>query len=97
LSKNIQDAQPGDIIFFLNDVNPKWPYHTMVFIGNDNIGDFRKIDDWVIYHTGQDENNAGIVKKIRLKDLQKHPNKRWHPIFSNPYFLGFYRWKILEQ
>jgi len=51
---------------------------------------------WVVYHTGPDGKHPGIVKKLRLSDLMKHPNKRWHPSEDNPYFLGFYRWAILE-
>lgn len=51
----------------------------------------------VVYHTGPHANEPGIVKKLRLQDLNLHPNKRWHPIAANPYFLGIYRWKILDQ
>jgi len=59
-------------------------------ISDKNHGDF------VIYHTGNDGNTEGIIKKLRLSDLKKHPVKRWHPIKSNPFFLGFYRWKLLN-
>jgi uncharacterized protein YfaT (DUF1175 family) len=86
LTRDVEEALPGDVIFYLNDVNPKWPYHTMVHLDG----------GWVIYHTGPDGNNPGIVKKLRLSDLAKHPNKRWHPSKDNPYFLGFYRWAILD-
>jgi uncharacterized protein YfaT (DUF1175 family) len=67
----------------------------MVFIGKIEA---EQGDDWVVYHTGPDTRTGqpGIVKKLRLKDLLMHPNKRWHPIAGNRYFLGFYRWKILE-
>jgi len=83
-------------MFFLNDVNTKWPYHSMIYIGNDKIGKINKFDDWVIYHTGPNDKNPGIIKKIRISDLNLHPNKRWHPNANNPYFLGFYKWKILN-
>jgi uncharacterized protein YfaT (DUF1175 family) len=96
ISKNIEESLPGDVIFFLNDVDPKWPFHTIIFLGSDKIGKIDKSDDWVIYHTGPDEKNPGMVKKIKLSDLRNHPNKRWRPIQTNPYFLGFFRWKILD-
>jgi uncharacterized protein YfaT (DUF1175 family) len=50
----------------------------------------------VVYHTGPDEKYPGIMKKLPIADLMEHPNKRWHPSRDNPYFLGFYRWSILE-
>lgn len=84
LSRNKQVAKPADIIFYLNDYNPKTPYHTMVYIGNDEV----------IYHNGG-EGEEGIIKKLTLTQLQKHPNKLWHPVEDNPNFLGFYRWAIL--
>jgi uncharacterized protein YfaT (DUF1175 family) len=96
IGKDLREALPGDVIFYLNDVSPKWPYHSMIYLGNEKIGKLDQKDDWVIYHTGPDEKDPGIVKKIRLSDLMKHPNKRWHPIETNQYFLGFYRWKILN-
>lgn len=81
------------MIFYLNDREPDWAYHSMIFLG----GNARIGNDWIVYHTGPHGNAPGIVKKLRLSYLSIHPNKRWHPIHANPYFLGVYRWKILEQ
>ncbi len=50
----------------------------------------------VVYHTGPDGERPGMVKKVYLSDLAHHPNPRWHPVSANPYFLGVYRWKILD-
>lgn len=85
VSRSPDDALPGDVIFYLNDTDSKWPYHTMIYLGNRQT----------VYHTGPDGNHPGIVKALSLSDLASHPNPRWHPVASNPYFLGFYRWKIL--
>lgn len=80
----LKKAQKADIIFYLNDSDPKWPYHTMIYLGNDEV----------IYHNGG-EGNEGLIKHLTLTQLSKHPNKLWHPNEENPNFLGFYRWKIL--
>jgi|GEM_PF-226883 len=78
-------ALPGDLLFYLNDTDPRWPYHTMIYCGNGAT----------VYHTGPDDSKPGIMKRMTLQQLAAHPNPRWHPVASNPYFLGFYRWKIL--
>lgn len=69
----------------------------MIVVGVESHYNTPMRDAWVVYHTGPHGNAAGIVKKLRLSDLTLHPNKRWRPIEANPYFLGFYRWKILDQ
>lgn len=79
----------------MNDINPSWPLHSMIFIGG---GFGLEFDDMVVYHTGPDSlrNEKGMIKVLRLDDLNKHPDSRWHINKSNKYFLGVYRWKILE-
>ncbi len=95
ISKDELDVLPGDILFFINDISLEWPYHSMIFLGSDILTE-KHVGDLVIYHTGTENGKEGIIKKIGLSDLNKHPNKRWHPQKSNPFFLGFYRWKILK-
>ncbi len=85
ISRDPATALPGDAVFYLNDTDPDWPYHSMIYLG----------DGMMIYHTGPDGNKPGIVKRLSLAQLAQHPNPRWHPVASNPYFLGFYRWRIL--
>jgi uncharacterized protein YfaT (DUF1175 family) len=85
LSRSPEDALPGDVMIYLNDTKSAWPYHTMIYLG----------DGSVVYHTGPDGSNPGIVKRRTLAELALHPNPRWHPVRENPYFLGFYRWRIL--
>lgn len=85
VSRDVADALPGDVIFYLNDTDSDWPYHSMIYLGG----------GMTVYHTGPDGDNPGIVKKLSLEQLGRHPNSRWHPVRSNPYFLGFYRWRIL--
>lgn len=89
-------AKPGDLIFFHQPWVQKFPFHVMIFLGEPHVAE-EGTNDWVVYHTGANANDAGTVKKVRLAVLDQHPDKRWRPITSNPNFLGFYRLKILNQ
>jgi len=94
LGKSLAVLQPGDLLFYLNTGDAHMPYHSMIF-----VGDSRRppsANDFVIYHTGPGDEAAGRLKKVRLADLMQHPDERWHPVPENRYFLGYYRWKILE-
>ncbi len=85
IGRSEEEALPGDVIIYLNDTDSDWPYHTMIYLGNGRT----------VYHTGPSGDDPGIVKSLTFAQLAVHPNPRWHPVASNPYFLGFYRWKIL--
>ncbi|MDZ7288964.1 MAG: DUF1175 domain-containing protein [candidate division KSB1 bacterium] len=94
LGKSLENVQPGDLLFYLNTGDVNMPQHSMIFVGDPRRPP--SFDDYVIYHTGPRDGNAGVLKKVRLADLLKHPDERWHPAPENRYFLGYYRWKILE-
>lgn len=94
ISRDRQDAEPGDLLFFYQPWVQKFPYHVMVFLGPAQLGGHQR--DWVVYHTGSSSIDEGTVKKVELSILDLHPNKRWRPIESNSNFLGFYRLKILD-
>ena len=97
MSRDPGAARAGDVIFYLNDRNPDWPYHSMIVLHRSRHtapGDLASIA--VVYHTGPDGDHPGMIKKVLLSDLARHPNPRWHPVSANPYFLGVYRWKILD-
>ena len=96
VSRDRQQAQPGDLLFFHQPWVQKFPYHVMVFLGEPRLAS-ENARDWVVYHTGASPQDAGEVRKVRLSVLDQHPNKRWRPLLSNPNFLGFYRLKILNQ
>jgi len=94
VGKSLENLHPGDLLFFLNTGDVKMPQHSMIF-----LGDRRKapsLDDSVIYHTGRRNHEPGMLKKVRLADLLEHPDERWRPAPENRYFLGYYRWKILD-
>jgi uncharacterized protein len=96
VSRDRQQAQPGDLLFFHQPWVQKYPYHVMIFLGEPRVAS-ENARDWVVYHTGASPQDAGEVKKVRLSVLDQHPNKRWRPLPGNPNFLGFYRLKILNQ
>ena len=80
LGKDLQDARPGDLLFFRDPERHSSPMHSMILL-----------DGRLVYHTGDDE-----VRMVTIADLNSHRDDRWHVRRDNPHFLGFYRWKILE-
>lgn len=83
VSRNLEDAQPGDVLFFQHS-NPV-TFHSMIFTG-----------DGLIYHTGPDSaNDPGKIKLWKVEDYLRLMPVQWLPIQENTYFLGVYRFKIL--
>jgi uncharacterized protein len=95
ITRDSTQAKPGDLIFFYEPRVRNFPFHTMLFLGRP-VWEPDGADDWVVYHTGASADAPGIIKKVRLSELMKHPDRRWHPEQANPGFLGFYRLKILN-
>ncbi|MGH9966718.1 MAG: DUF1175 family protein [Pyrinomonadaceae bacterium] len=95
VSRDRRLAEPGDLLFYHQPWVQKFPYHVMIFLGDSRFA-APDTHDWVVYHTGASPTDKGVVKKVELSVLDKHPNKRWRPVESNPNFLGFYRLKILD-
>jgi len=84
LGKDVRAARRGDLLFFIHPEAQGSPYHSMVYLG----------DGKVVYHTGYAPEDGGEVRLLTLETLKKHPEDTWHPVASNPHFLGFFRWKI---
>ncbi len=95
VSRDRHQALPGDLLFYYQPWVQKFPYHIMVFLGDESIA-AEGASDWVVYHTGATATDAGAVKKVQLAVLDRHPDPRWRPLKSNRNFIGFYRLKILE-
>jgi hypothetical protein len=95
ISRDPRRAQPGDLLFFHQPWVQKFPYHVMIFLGMPRQAD-DGARDWVVYHTGASPDDGGEVKKVQLRVLDGHLNRRWRPVESNPNFLGFYRLRVLE-
>ena len=86
LGRSERLAQRGDLLFFIHPLAQGSLYHSMVYLGN----------GLVVYHTGFSPEDGGEVRLLSLETLRKHPDPTWHPDENNRYFLGFYRWKILD-
>jgi uncharacterized protein YfaT (DUF1175 family) len=95
ISRDRQQARPGDLLFFHQPWVQKYPYHVMIYLGDSKLSEAHSTD-WVVYHTGASPTDDGTVKKVQLSVLDQHPNRRWRPVESNSHFLGFYRLKILD-
>ncbi|MCU1268029.1 MAG: hypothetical protein JWM21_4347 [Acidobacteria bacterium] len=95
VSRDRRQAQPGDLLFFYQPWVQKFPYHAMIFLGDQSVA-AEGANDWVVYHTGSSPTGEGTVKKVELSVLDHHPDARWRPLESNRNFVGFYRLKILE-
>jgi uncharacterized protein YfaT (DUF1175 family) len=95
VSRDRRQARPGDLLFFHQPWVQKFPYHVMLFLGDQSLV-AGGADDWVVYHTGSSPTGEGTVKKVELSVLDHHPDPRWRPVESNKNFIGFYRLKILN-
>ncbi len=80
-------AQRGDLLFFIHPLARGSAYHSMVYLGNNRV----------VYHTGYAPSEGGEVRLVSLQTLEQHPQPYWHPRPDNPYFLGFFRWKIVDS
>ena len=84
VTRNINEARRGDLLFFFR---PRLgAYHSMVYLGG----------GMVVYHTGASPEEGGEVRLLSIQTLMKHPEKAFHPLSSNPNFLGVYRWKVMK-
>lgn len=92
VSRQLEDAHAGDLLFFRDPARHDSPMHTMVLLDAPARGDLAR----VVYHTGRDGQDPGEVRMVQLSDLAQHRDERWHVRPDNPHFLGFYRWKILD-
>lgn len=108
LSRDVSNAQPGDLIFF-RQFEQRSPFHSMIFVGRSNFGPG---EDWIVYHTGPDSaphggsrheassheaSWPGEMRRMTLASLLHHPDPRWRPLPGNRNFLGVYRWNILRE
>lgn len=85
-------ARPGDLIFFARGGAHSQPDHAMAFVRPDVDG-----GPMLVYDTGPEGTQAGEVRRVRLDDLQHHPDPDFRPLQQNPAFLGVYRWKVLAS
>jgi uncharacterized protein YfaT (DUF1175 family) len=92
VGRDVAALRPGDLIYF-HQPSQKAPEHLMVFVGSSSFEPEGR--DWVVYHTGPDGTNPGEVRKVRLRDLMRHPAARWRPVAGNSQFVGVFRLDLL--
>ncbi|WP_207769152.1 DUF1175 family protein [Leptospira adleri] len=84
VSKNLESGFSGDVLFFREDRGNGTNFHSMILVEEN------KTNPLLLYHTGS---NRGI-QLIRAKEL--HKSNRFSPEPDNPFFLGLYRFRILD-
>jgi hypothetical protein len=93
VARDLGWARPGDLLFFRQEGHAM-PFHAMIFLGRSQVEPGR--EEFVVYHTGPSGRSPGEVRRLSVAQLLNHPEARWHPVASNPNFLGIYRWNILR-
>lgn len=82
VSKDVNLAQPGDLLFFDQGDDQ----HLMVWTG------------WyVAYHRGTSDGRDNGLRAVSLGDLMAWRDTRWQPVADNPNFLGVYRLRFLSR
>lgn len=94
VSRDVTRALPGDLFFYRRPLEHV-PYHSMIFLGRSQIAEGTA--NYVIYHTGPDGTKAGEIRRRSLEELLNYPDPQWQPRWTNPHFLGVFRWNILRR
>lgn len=93
VSRELGRAQRGDLLFFRQNGHDM-PFHAMIFLGHSQIEPGS--EEFLVYHTGPTGKSPGEIRRPSVAELMNHHGARWHPVASNPNFLGVYRWNILR-
>ncbi len=80
ISKDINQALPGDILFF--DQGDQ--QHIMVWMG-----------DYIAYHTGSVTQTDNGLRAVSVQGLMQWKDTRWRIRSDNPNFIGIYRLAFL--
>lgn len=94
VARDLADALPGDLLLYRQD-SDRMPYHSMIWLGPSQIA--RDSHRYVVYHTGPDGKDPGIIRRLSAAELLRYPEPEWRPLPGNPFFLGIYRWNILRN
>ena len=82
VSKNINQAEPGDLLFF--DQGDE--QHLMIWTGR-----------YVGYHTGSISKDDNGLRAVSVPELLSWRDTRWQPVPANPNFAGVYRLRFLSR
>jgi len=95
VSRDVISADRSDLLFFRRDVQ-HMPFHSMIVIGHSQIEQTSN-SIYVVYDTGPTSTEAGQIKRLSLTELLHYPDPQWQPRATNPFFLGVFRWNILNK
>ena len=84
ISRNLEDAKPGDILFFHDIVNLDSPYHSIIMVKNDLQ------ETILLYHTGSEQG----IKRVAVDYLSG--SRKFSPEPWNKNFLGVFRFHIIQ-
>ena len=80
ISKEINDALPGDLLFFDQGEDQ----HLMVWMGS-----------YIAYHTGRETERETGLRRVALDEFMRWKDTRWRPNADNPNFIGVFRLQFL--
>jgi uncharacterized protein YfaT (DUF1175 family) len=93
IARDTAGALPGDLLLYRQE-SARTSYHSMIYLG---VSQVERSGRYVVYHTGPEGGDAGVIRRLALDDLLRYPEPEWRPIAANPCFLGIYRWNILRK
>jgi uncharacterized protein len=82
VSKDVNLAQPGDLLFFDQGDDQ----HLMIWMG-----------PYIAYHTGSSDSRDSGLRAVSAAQLMTWSDTRWQPQPHNPNFLGVYRLRFLAH
>jgi uncharacterized protein YfaT (DUF1175 family) len=94
VARDLDRALPGDLLLYRQE-SDHMPFHSMIYVGPSQIS--RDAARYVVYHTGPEGVDPGIIRRLSTSDLLAYPEPEWRPLAANPSFLGIYRWNILRK
>jgi uncharacterized protein YfaT (DUF1175 family) len=94
VARDLDRALPGDLLLYRQQ-SDHMPFHSMIYLGASQIS--RDAARYVVYHTGPDGKDPGIIRRLSIGELLAYPEPEWRPLAANPAFLGVYRWNILRK
>ncbi len=93
ISRDVARALPGDLLFYRRP-EERIPFHSMIFLGRSQIAEGKV--NYVVYDTGPDGAQMGEIRRRSLEELLNYPDPQWQPKWTNPRFLGVFRWNLLR-
>jgi hypothetical protein len=82
VSRDLDLAQPGDLLFFDQGDDQ----HLMIWTGR-----------YIAYHTGTSGTHDNGLRAVSVPNLMAWRDTRWQPVEHNPNFLGVYRLRFLAR